>query len=58
MDTCCSYNPHKTMVSKYLEEIHNVAGLLSQRYENMLLMGDYIVEPTGFSIFDFCQVTE
>ena len=46
------------MVSKYLEEIHNVAGLLSQRYENMLLMGDYIVEPTGSSIFDFCQVTE
>lgn len=46
------------MVSKYLEEIHNVVGLLSQSYENMLLMGDYNVESTGFSIFDFCQVTE
>lgn len=46
------------MVSKYLEEMHNVVGLLSQSYENMLLMGDYNVESTGFSIFDFCQVTE
>ena len=39
------------MISKHLKEIQNVLGtLLSKRYENMLLMVDYIVEPNANSM--------
>lgn len=44
------------MISKHLEEIQTVLGPLSQRCENILLIGDYNIEPTEFLMFDFSQV--
>ena len=41
---CCLYNPNKTLISKHLHESQRVTDHLSQKYKNMIFMGDYNVE--------------
>ena len=50
---CCSYNPKKSLISNHLKEIGNNLDLLSSKYDNYLLMGDFNAEPNDqlFPIF-------
>ena len=52
---CCSYNPHKPLIADHLQKIQNVIDPLSQKYENMILMGDYNAEINEGSMSHFCQ---
>ena len=38
---CCSYNPEKSLISNHLQEIGNNFDLLSSKFDNYLLMGDF-----------------
>ena len=53
---CCSYNPKKSLISNHLKEIGNNLDLLSSKYDNYLLMGDFNAEPNKPAISDFCEI--
>ena len=53
---CCSYNPKKSLISNHLKEIGNNLDLLSSKYDNYLLMGDFNAEPSEPVISDFCEI--
>ena len=53
---CCSYNPHRSLISKHLEEVQKTLDVLSSRYERFLLIGDYNCEITDSKMIDFCQI--
>ena len=53
---CCSYNPKKSLVCNHLKEIGNNLDLLSSKYDNYLLMGDFNAEPSEPVISDFCEI--
>ena len=52
---CCLYNPHKSLISKHLNEIQVVLDIQSTRYENLLFIGDFNCEYTDCKMIDFCQ---
>lgn len=45
---CCSYN------LKYLNKIGKDLDILTSKYDNIILMGDFNAEPTDTAISDFC----
>ena len=51
---CCSYNPHKNLIVAHLREIQVALDVLSSKYENIIIIGDFNSEPTE-SMIDFCQ---
>ena len=53
---CCSYNPKKSLISNHLQEIGNNLDLLSSKFDNYLLMGDFNSEPNEPAISDFCEI--
>ena len=53
---CCSYNPKKSLISNHLREIGNNLDLLSSKFDNYLLMGDFNLEPNEPAISDFCEI--
>ena len=53
---CCSYNPKKSLISNHLHEIGNNLDLLSSKFKNYLLMGDFNSEPKEPAISDFCEI--
>ena len=53
---CCSYNPKKSLISNHLKEIGNNLDLLSSKYDNYLLMGDFNAKPNEPAISDFCEI--
>ena len=53
---CCSYNPKKSLISNHLKEIGNNLDLLSSKYDNYLLMGDFNAEPNVPPISDICEI--
>ena len=52
---CCSYNPHKSLISKHLNEIQVVLDIQSTKYKNLLFIGDFNCEYTDSKMIDFCQ---
>ena len=38
---CCSYNPHKSMMTYHLQEIRKDSEFYTSNYEKMFLMGDF-----------------
>ena len=53
---CCSYNPKKSLISNHLQEIGKNLDLLSSKFDNYLLLGDFNAEPNEPAISDFCEI--
>ena len=56
MVLCCSYNPKKSLIPNHLQEIGNNLDLLSSKFDNYLLMGDFNAEPNEPAISNFYQI--
>ena len=52
----CSYNPHKNMIDNHLNAIGRQLDSLSEKYENILLLGDFNSELTEDSMQGFCNI--
>ena len=52
---CCSYNPHKNLIVAHLREIQVALDVLSSKYENIIIIGDFNSEPKESTMIDFCQ---
>ena len=52
---CCSYNPKNSLISNHLKEIGNNFDLLSSKFDNYLLMGDFSEEPNELATSDFFE---
>ena len=52
----CYYNPHKTMIKRYLEYISKEIDSHSSKYDNFLLIGNFDSEPTEEAMKSFCQI--
>ena len=53
---CCTYNPHKNLISNHLTEISKALDIYSSGYDNVMIMGDFNSEPTETSISEFCEI--
>ena len=42
---CCSYNLHKNLIVAHLREIQVALDVLSSKYENIIIIGDFNSEP-------------
>ena len=38
---CCSYNPHKTLIEKYMNELGKALDIYLHKYDHILLIGDF-----------------
>ena len=38
---CCTYNPHKNLIVAHLKEIQVALDVLSSKYENIIIIGDF-----------------
>ena len=52
----CFYNLKTSLISSHLNEVGPNLDLLSSRYENFLLFGNFNAEPTTTTISDFCEI--
>ena len=53
---CCSYNPNKNLINKHLNEIVRNLDLLSSKYDNFILLGDFNSKSCEQPIRDFFHV--
>ena len=53
---CCSYNPHKSMITYHLQEIGKGLEFYTSNYEKILLMGDFNSEMSETSMNLFCNL--
>ena len=53
---CCSYNPHKALIEKYMNELGKALDIYLHKYDHILLIGDFNLEISERSIHDFCNV--
>ena len=53
---CCSYNPNKNLINKHLDEIGRNLDLLSSKYDNFILLGDFNSKSFEQPIRDFFHV--
>ena len=44
---CCSYNSKYSQISHHLKEIGKYLDVLTSKYDNMILMGDFNAELAG-----------
>ena len=44
---CCSYNPKHPQISHHLRKIDKDLDVLTSKYDNIILTGDFNAEPTG-----------
>ena len=52
---CCSYNPNRIFVSRYLDHIAKGIDTYSKKYEKILLMGDFNMELKEANMTIFCK---
>ena len=52
----CSYNPHKSNIANHLKNICKTLDKLSATYDNLILLGDFNVEPEEESIAEFLNL--
>ena len=52
---CCSHNPHKNLIVAHLRETQVALDVLSSKYENIIIIGDFNLEPKESAMIDFCQ---
>ena len=52
---CCTYNPHKNLIVAHLREIQVALDVLSSKYENIIIIVDFNLQPKESAMTDFCQ---
>ena len=52
----CSYNPKYSQISHHLKEIGKDLDVLTSKYDNIILMGDFNAEPADTVVSDFCEI--
>ena len=52
---CCSYNPHKNLISEHLSQLNNALNYYSKKYDNIIVMGDLNCETTEEPMINFCE---
>ena len=53
---CCSYNPHKALIEKHMNELGKALDIYLHRYDHILLIGDFNLEISERSMHDVCNV--
>ena len=53
---CCSYDPKYSQISHNLREIGQDLDVLTPKYDNIILMGDFNAEPADTVVSDFCEI--
>ena len=51
---CCSYNPHKNLISNHLNILGKILDTQMKIYENFLIVGDFNSEMTESAMKNFC----
>ena len=52
----CSYNPKYSQISYHLKEIDKDLDVLTSKYDNIMLMGDFNARPADTVVSDFCEI--
>ena len=52
---CCSHNSDKNLIISQLREIQVALDVLSSKYENVIIIGDFNSEPKESAMTDLCQ---
>ena len=50
---CCSYNPHKALIEKHMNELGKALDIYLHKYDHILYIGDFNSEISERSIHDF-----
>ena len=53
---CCSYNSKYSQISHHLKEIGEDLDVLTSKYDNIILMGNFNAEPADAVVSDFCEI--
>ena len=53
---CCSYNPKYSQISHHLKEIGKDLDVLTSKYDNTILVGDFNAEPADTAVSNFCEI--
>ena len=53
---CCSYNPRKSNITNNLKSISKTMDKLNSTYDNLILLGDFNVEPEEQIIAEFLNL--
>ena len=53
---CCSCNPKYSQISHYLKKIDKDLDVLTLKYDNIILMGDFNVESADTVVSNFCEI--
>ena len=53
---CCSYNPHKALIEKHLNELGKVIDTYLHKYDHIHLIDNFNSDISERSIHDFCNV--
>ena len=53
---CCSYNPHKALIKNHMNDLGKALDSYLQKYDHILLIGDFNSEISDRSIHHFCNV--
>ena len=53
---CCSYNLHKALIQKHMDELGKTLDIYLHKHDHILLIGDFKSEISEISIHDFCNV--
>ena len=51
----CSYNPHRNNIKEHIRVLSRCLNQNIQKYENIILMGDYNAEINNASMQEFCE---
>ena len=51
---CCSYNPHKNLISNHLNILGQISDMQMKIYDNFLIVGDFNSEMTESAMKNFC----
>ena len=51
---CCSYNPHKNLISNHLNILRKILDTQMKIYDNFLIVGDFNSEMTESAMENFC----
>ena len=51
---CCSYNPHKNLISNHLNILGKILDTQMKIYDNFLIVGDFNSEMTESAMENFC----
>ena len=52
---CCSYNSNKLQIAFHLQEISNGINAYCNKYEGILIMGDFNLDVKEVSLHLFCN---